>query len=316
MTRLNIRLGPLSLNNPVLVASGTYGYGDEFIEILPLERLGGIVTKGITLKPKEGNPPPRLHETPCGLLNCIGLENIGFEKFIKEKLPLLEKIGTALVVNVNGETIREFEELVERIDEIPRIDAVEINVSCPNVEKGGIEFGRNIELLESLISSLRSRTKKSLWVKLTPNFVDIVEEAKAAENGGADAVTVMNTLIGTDVDILERRFVLSRPHGGLSGPAILPVALSAVYRVSKSLKIPVIGVGGITDWVSALKFIMVGATAVQVGTANFLNPRTPFEIIDGIEKYMEREGIRDISEIRGCVQESFLRRAHITDGSQ
>lgn len=297
---LKVNIGKLELKNPILVASGTYGYGDEFIDIYPLEELGGIITKGLTLKPRSGNPPPRLYETPSGLINSIGLENIGLEKFLDEHLPKLKERNITVIVNANAESIDEFEELVIRLNKTP-VDAIEINVSCPNVKKGGMIFGTNPPLLKRLIKRLKKKTIKPLIVKLTPNDVNVLEEARAAIEGGADALSLVNTYLATEIDIERQKFVLGTKFGGLSGPSIRPMALYQVYRIAKISPIPVIGVGGISSGEDVIKFLLIGATAVQIGTWNFLEPDAPFKALNFLKNYLERRGIKNIHNLIGAI---------------
>lgn len=299
MPDLSVELHGIDFKNPVLVASGTFGYGVELVSEYPVSELGGICTKGLTLKPRVGNPPPRIKETPCGLLNSIGLENIGWERFVEEKLPKLKELGTRLIININGETEEEYLKLAELASETDGIDIIEVNASCPNVEKGGMEFGRNPHELEGLTRRIKSVSSKPIWIKLTPNFVDIVEEAQAAESGGADAVSLINTLLGTYLDIQKKRFIPAYGHGGLSGPAIFPFALYCVREVAKNVKIPVIGIGGIHSGDTALQFLMAGATLIQVGTSAMIDPRTPFRIINEIRDFLERNAFRSANEIIG-----------------
>lgn len=302
MADLSIEIAGVEFKNPVFVASGTFGYGLELIDTLPVGSLGAIVTKGLTINPKEGNPPQRLVETPCGLINSIGLENIGIIEFIKSKLPDLRKLGTKIIVNISGDSERDYFEAVEIADGTEGIDVIELNVSCPNVEKGGMEFGRNPQMLENLVSGVRERTRKSLWVKITPNFVDIVEEARAAVNGGADAISAINTLLGMHVDVRSGKFTIHRKFGGLSGPAIRPVALYVVWKLVQSVEVPVIAIGGIDSLDAALQFLFVGAKAIQIGTANFVDPRTPFRIIKELKEYLESNEYQSISEITGILR--------------
>ncbi len=301
MADLSIEIAGVKFKNPVLTASGTFGYGTELKDSLPLEKLGGIVSKGLTIKPKVGNPPQRLIETPCGLINSIGLENMGIREFVKTKLPELKELGVRVIANISGDTEAEYLEAVEIADDAEGIDAIELNVSCPNVEKGGMEFGRNPGMLEQLVSGVRKKTRKPLWVKITPNFVDIEEEARAAINGGADAISAVNTLLGMHVNVREKRFSISRKFGGLSGPAIRPVALYIVWKLVQTVDVPVIAIGGIDSLDAALQFLFVGARAVQIGTANFVDPRVPFKIVDGLNKYLDKEGFHSISEIIGVL---------------
>lgn len=297
---LEIRIGPARFQNPVFTASGTFGYGTELLGIFPVSRLGGVVSKGLTLEPREGNPPPRIVETPCGLLNSIGLENMGIRRYIAEVLPLLQEEGVEVVLNVEGRTEEEFEALVDLADEAP-VQAIEVNVSCPNVESG-LLFGQDPLALERLVARLRRRTEKSLWVKLTPNFVDIREEARAAEAGGADAVVIANTYLGTAVDVERRMFRLPRGMGGLSGPAIHPLTLYLVWRAYQAVSIPIVAVGGITRVEDALAYFLVGAVAVQVGSALFQDPELPFRILDALPDYLERQGLERFQDLVGSVQ--------------
>ncbi len=300
MSQLEIRIGPARFANPVFTASGTLGYGTELLGSLPLHRLGGVVSKGLTLTPREGNPPPRVVETPCGMINSIGLENPGIRTYVLDVLPVLREAGVEVILNVEGRTPEEFEALVDLADEAP-VQAVEVNVSCPNVESG-LLFGQDPRALERLVARLRRRTKKSLWVKLTPNFVDIREEARAAEEGGADAVVIANTYLATAVDVERRAFRLARGFGGLSGPAVHPMTLYLVWRAYQAVSIPIIAVGGIVDVHTALAYWIVGATAVQVGSALFQDPWLPFRILDALPDYLERHGMNTIRDLVGSVQ--------------
>ncbi len=297
---LEIRIGPARFQNPVFTASGTFGYGTELLSTLPVARLGGVVSKGLTLEPREGNPPPRIVETPCGLLNSIGLENMGIRRYVDEVLPLLREAGVEVILNVEGRTAEEFEALVDLADEAP-VQAIEVNVSCPNVESG-LLFGQDPLALERLVARLRRRTRKSLWVKLTPSFVDIREEARAAEAGGADAVVIANTYPGTAVDTARRTFLLPRGMGGLSGPAIHPLTLYLVWRAYQVVSIPIVAVGGITRVEDALAYFLVGAVAVQVGSALFQDPWLPFRILDALPEYLETQGMEQIQDLVGSVQ--------------
>lgn len=298
---LRVEIGGIKMKNPVMVASGTFGYGDVCREILPLERLGAIVVKGITLRPKIGAPPPRIVETPGGILNAIGLENIGVEAFIKEKLPYLRESRTNVIVNVCGEEPQEYVDVVKRLNEEDGIDGIEVNISCPNIEKGGMLFGQDPSMTYKVISGVREVTSLPLIAKLTPNVTDIRVIAKAAVEGGADALSLINTVLGMAVDLATKRPILGGIKGGLSGPAIKPIALRMVYEVSREVDVPIIGGGGIMDAMDALEFILVGATAIAVGTSNLVNPRSSLEIIDGIERYLIEEGIWDITELVGNI---------------
>lgn len=300
--KLSVNLSGLILKNPVMTASGTFGYAEEYSNFIDINKLGAIVCKGISLKPMAGNPPPRIYETACGLLNAIGLQNVGLEVFLSEKLPFLKKYKTKIIVNVLGSTINEYVELSERLDEAG-VDGIELNVSCPNVKEGGVLFGSSSKILARLVKNVRKVIRKTiLIIKLPPDIFNIVNLAKVVEDYGADAVTLTNTIPAMAIDILSRRPQLSNITGGLSGPAIKPIALKLVWDVSKIVKIPIIGVGGILNYEDAIEFILAGATAIQVGTANFLNPNTTIDIIRGIEQYMKANSIRDIRELIGAVQ--------------
>jgi dihydroorotate dehydrogenase (NAD+) catalytic subunit len=292
----------LSLKNPVLVASGTFGYAKECASLLNLNRLGGIVTKAITLNPRAGNPPPRIAETASGMLNSIGLANVGVERFIAEKLPFLRSIDTAILVNVAGSTQEEYLEVVARLETADGIDGYEINVSCPNVKRGGMQFGTDAESAHDLTKQLRKLTNRLLIIKLTPNVTNIGQIAKVVEEAGADAVSVINTLRGMAVDIKTRKPKIATIFGGLSGPAIKPVALAKVFEVAQNVKIPIIGLGGIMNYEDVLEFLLVGATAIQVGTATFINPRTAEEIVDDLIRYGEQNKLTAISDLIGKLE--------------
>lgn len=296
---LSVELGPLRIRNPVMSASGTCGYGIEFLPFYDISRLGMIVVKGLSLAPSAGNPPGRIVETAAGMLNAIGLQNIGVERFVADVVPRLEEAGAAFAANLYGKTIEEYEEVASRLSEVPSLSAVELNASCPNVREGGMAFGATPDGIRELTSRVRGRTKKPLWVKLTPNVADIGRIARAAQEGGADAVSLINTLVGMAVDHRTRRPLLSHVTGGLSGPAIKPVALRMVWEAARAVTIPVIGIGGIQTAADALEFLLVGAKAVQVGTANFRNPRVCIEILEGIETFLREERIERLEEYRG-----------------
>jgi dihydroorotate dehydrogenase (NAD+) catalytic subunit len=302
MIDTTVNIGSLKLKNPVLVASGTFGYGDETLELVDVSKLGGIVTKSLTLKSRDGNPPPRIVETESGMLNSIGLANIGVKKFIDEKLPLLRKQNTSIIVNIAGNTIEEYEELLTLLEDHSGIDAYEINVSCPNVKEGGLAFGTKCDTTAEITRRVRKLTAKPIIVKLTPNVTRIAEFAIAVEAEGADAVSVMNTLVGIAIDVKTQKPKLSTITGGLSGPAIKPVALAKVYEVYKSVKIPIIGLGGIMNWSDAVEFMLVGARAVQVGTANFINPAIGVKIADGIAQYCVERKIARVVELVGALK--------------
>lgn len=298
---LTVKIGNIRLKNPVMTASGTFGCGEEYAEFFDLNRIGGIITKTITLKGGAGNPPPRIVETPSGILNSIGLQNDGLEVFVREKSPFLRKLKTSVIVSIAGHSAHDYGELARRLNEVNFIAGIEINVSCPNVQ-GGLEFSTKPASLFKVVSEVRNNTEKTLIAKLSPNAGDITEIAKAAEEAGADAVSLVNTFKGMAVDIEKKSPLLGNVFGGLSGPAIKPIALRMVWEVFNKVKIPVIGIGGIISYKDALEFIIAGASAVQVGTANFVNPKAAIEIIDGIERYMGRKNIKGIKELIGCLK--------------
>jgi dihydroorotate dehydrogenase (NAD+) catalytic subunit len=296
---LSVQIGHLKLKNPVMTASGTFGYGEEYSEFVDLNKLGAIVVKGISLEPMDGNPPPRICETPCGMLNAIGLQNVGLKRFIKEKLPYLKKFDTPVIANILATTIQAYVRLSKALDDAG-IDGIELNVSCPNVKKGGITFGTDKKTLSRLISKVRQSVKKAVLItKLSPNVSNIQDFAKVAEDSGSEAISMINTIQGMAIDIETRRPRLSNITGGLSGPAIKPVAVRMVWESHNKVKIPIIGMGGITDAGDAMEFMLAGATAVAVGTANFINPHVAESIITGIEDYLKRKGIGDVKEIIG-----------------
>ncbi len=297
MVRVEVDIGRLHLKNPVITASGTFGYGEEYSDLVDLNRLGAIVAKGISLKPMDGNPPPRICETPCGMLNSIGLQNVGIDVFIKEKLPFLRRYDTRIIANILGNTIEEYVELAMRLDDV--VDAIELNISCPNVQGGGIAFGRDLRMTEELIFSVRKAAKKTLITKLSPNVSDIGEFAKVSEASGSDALSLINTVMAMSIDIKTRRPRLFSVMGGLSGPAIRPIAVRMVWEASRVVRIPVIGMGGIMKAEDAIEFLLAGATAIAVGTANFVNPRATIEVIEGIEEFMEKGKIDNIKDLIG-----------------
>jgi dihydroorotate dehydrogenase (NAD+) catalytic subunit len=301
---LSVRIAPgnprgLTLKNPVMTASGTFGYGTEDSHLFDIQKLGAIVCKGTTLKPRLGNLQPRIAETPSGMLNAIGLENIGMDAIIRDKAPIWAGWDVPVIVNIAGETVEEYARLAEKLDNVKGISGLEVNISCPNVKAGGAEFGIKPDTAAAVTSAVRKATSLPVIVKLTPNTSEVKSIASAVEAAGADALTLINTLKGMAVDIYTRRPVLGNVTGGLSGPAIKPVALYMVYEVSRLVKIPIIGCGGITTAADALEFIMAGATAVQIGTAGFRNPLTPLEILEGIEDFMTRKNIIDLNDIIG-----------------
>jgi len=298
---ISIKLGDLDLKNPVMTASGTFGYGEEFASVIDVNQLGAIVVKGISLKPMPGNPPPRIVETPGGMLNAIGLANIGIESFLKDKLPWLRTLDTKTIVNIYGHSIAEYGELASALKYADGVSAVEVNISCPNVDKGGLVFGKDPDVSARVTETVAKNTDKPVIVKLTPNVSDITILASAVEQAGAHCVSLINTLTGMAIDIETGKPRLGNVSGGLSGPAIKPVALHMVYQVAKAVKIPVIGIGGILNAQDALEFLIAGASAVQVGTANFISPGATLEIIDGIKSYCERKNLRNIREIIGSI---------------
>ncbi len=299
---LRVRIGTLELRNPVLTASGTFGYAREFVNLLNLHRLGGVIVKGISLLPRPGNPPPRIVETACGMLNAIGLENVGVDRFILEKMPFLEGINTRIIVNILGDSIDEYAQITEKLDVVPGISAIEVNISCPNVKKGGVAFGSDPKMAAAVTQAVKENTTLPVIVKLSPNVSDITKIAGAVEQAGADCVSLINTLIGMAVNLKTRRPHLANIIGGLSGPAIKPVALRMVYQVAKSVSIPVIGIGGIESAEDALEFMLAGATAVQIGTANFINPRASEEVVEGISDYVIEQKLHSVREMIGALE--------------
>jgi dihydroorotate dehydrogenase (NAD+) catalytic subunit len=299
---LTVNIGGLQLQNPVMTASGTFGYAREFDHLVDLNRLGGIIVKGLSLKPTKGNPPPRIVETPCGMLNAIGLENVGIESFVDEKLPFLQTLAPPLIVNIYGKLEEDYARLAARIDEVEAIAGIEVNISCPNVNAGGMAFGVDPQAAFSVVRGVRDQTTKPLIVKLSPNVSDITEIALAAQEAGADCLSLINTLTAMVVDIETRRPRLANITGGLSGPAIKPVAVRMVWQVAQVANVPVIGIGGIMKAEDALEFFIAGASAVQVGTANFINPHVTTDVIDGIEKFMVERNIDKISDIIGTLE--------------
>ncbi len=299
---LTVNIGNLRIKNPVMTASGTFGYGEEYAEFLDPGRLGAVVVKGLSLEPKEGNPPPRIVETASGMLNAIGLQNIGVELFISEKLPFLRQFDTSVIVNFFGDSIDEYVRAAERLNGAEGIHALEMNISCPNKEKGWCIFGTDPRVTSEVVGAVRKATSLPLIVKLSPNVTDISVMAKAAVDAGADAISLINTITGMAVDIRTRRPKLGNVTGGLSGPAIKPVALRMVYEVYKAVKVPIIGMGGIMNAGDAIEFLIAGASAVAVGTANFVKPDSALEILDGIVEFMKEEAIEDIDSLTGTLR--------------
>lgn len=301
MIRTAVKIAGVELKNPVMTASGTFGSGAEYSEFVDLNRLGAVVTKGVSNVPWPGNPTPRIAETYGGMLNAIGLQNPGVEVFAERDIPYLKKFDTKIIVNVCGRTVEDYCEVVERLSEEP-VDLLEINISCPNVKEGGIAFGQDPKAVEAITKELKKRAKQPLIMKLSPNVTSSEDMAKAAEAGGADALSLINTLTGMKIDIHKREFAIANKTGGLSGPAIKPVALRMVYQAAKAVKLPVIGMGGISNWEDAIEFILAGASAVSVGTANFFHPTAAEEIAAGIETYMETYGYEDVNQLVGLVK--------------
>ncbi|MBW1739542.1 MAG: dihydroorotate dehydrogenase [Deltaproteobacteria bacterium] len=299
---LAVEVGGIFMKNPVMTASGTFGYAQEFASLFDLNGLGGIIVKGLSLEPSGGNPPPRTIETCGGMLNAIGLENVGLEAFVQEKLPFLQTLETPIVLNIYGQEIRAYAELAERIQDLEGIAGIEINISCPNVKAGGITFGTDPNMAFEVVKAVREKTRLPLIAKLSPNVTDIKAIARSVEEAGADAVSLINTITGMAVDVATRRPVLANITGGLSGPAIKPIALRMVWEAAQAVHVPVIGIGGIMDATDALEFLIVGARAVQVGTANFVNPRATLEIVEGLRSYLVENNITDISHIIGSLR--------------
>ena len=302
MADLSVNIGELQMKNPVMTASGTFGYGEEFADFIDISRIGGIIVKGTTLHKREGNPYPRMAETPSGMLNAVGLQNKGVHYFVEHIYPRIKDIKTNMIVNVSGSAIEDYMETAAIINELVNIPAIELNISCPNVKEGGIAFGQVPASAERITKAVKKVAKQPVIMKLSPNVTDITEMAKAVEAGGADAVSLINTLTGMKIDINRRTFAVANKTGGLSGPAIKPVAVRMVYQVANAVALPIIGMGGIANADDALEFIMAGATMVSVGTANFNDPLTTIKVVDGIRDYCAKNGVADINELIGCVK--------------
>ncbi|MCP3672948.1 MAG: dihydroorotate dehydrogenase [Gammaproteobacteria bacterium] len=300
---LSVDVGNLIIKNPIMTASGTFGYGEEFAPFVDLVTLGGIVVKGISLEPRPGNPPPRIVETEAGMLNAIGLQNVGVDKFISAKIPMLKALKTTIVVNILGDSIEDYAEIARRLDPYDDIQAVEVNISCPNVKKGGAAFGTVPEIAAKVTRTVKDNTSKPVMIKLSPNVTDITAMAHAVEDAGADSISLINTLIGMAIDVKTRKPILANVIGGLSGPAIKPVALRMVYQVANAVKIPVIGIGGITTLDDVLQFLIAGATAVQIGTANFINPAVSGDLVKELEVYLD-ENSCTLQELIGSIHYS------------
>lgn len=301
MADLCVNLCGVRLKNPVIGASGTFGYGREYNEFFPVSRLGGVSCKGTTLEERLGNPPPRIAETPAGMLNSVGLQNPGVQRFISEAIPFLKKQGTAIIANVAGSSVDDYRRIVEILSDTD-VDMIEVNISCPNVKEGGVQFGATCAGAEEVTKAVRAVSKKPLMIKLTPNVTDIAEIAAAVEAAGADCVSLINTLLGMRIDIHTRRPVLRNNTGGLSGPAVLPVAVRMVWQVANRVKIPVVGMGGIAKWQDAVEMLLAGASAVQIGAANFTDPFTPMKVLEGLEQYLDDNGIEKVGDLVGKVQ--------------
>ena len=302
MAKLETRIGGLTLKNPVLTASGTFGYGTEFSEFIDLSRLGGYIIKGTTLNPREGNPYPRMAETPSGMLNCVGLQNKGVHYLKDHIYPNIKDIDSCLIVNLSGSTVEDYAEAAEIIGTMDKVQAIELNISCPNVKQGGMAFGTTTQGVEQVVSAVRKAYNKTLIVKLSPNVTSITDIALAAEAAGADSVSLINTLMGMAIDAERRKPLLSMVTGGLSGPCVKPVALRCVWQVAKAVKIPVVGLGGIMNATDAIEFFLAGATAIEIGTANFIDPETTVKVVDGINEYLDRHNFKSITEIIGQLE--------------
>lgn len=302
MAQLNVKVGGLDLKNPVMTASGTFGYGIEFADFIDLNQLGGFIVKGTTLHAREGNDYPRMAETPSGMLNCVGLQNKGVDYFCNHIYPQLKDIQSNVLVNVSGSSPEDYAECAARINELDHIPGIELNISCPNVKDGGMAFGVTCEGAASVVRAVRKRYDKTLIVKLSPNVTDIASIAKAVEAEGADSVSLINTLMGMSIDIERRQSRLSIGTGGLSGPCVKPVALRMVWQVARAVNIPVVGLGGIMNATDAIEFLMAGATAIEIGTANFIDPTTTIRVINGINEWLDNHGVKDVHEIIGCMK--------------
>ena len=302
MVQLNTNIGSLELKNPVMTASGTFGYGTEYADFMDISRLGAIIVKGTTLNPRQGNPYPRMAETPSGMLNAVGLQNKGVDYFVDHIYPEVRKINTAIIVNVSGSCIDDYVQTASIINTLDDIPAIELNISCPNVKQGGMAFGVNPESAAQVVSAVRKVYDKTLIVKLSPNVTDITEIARAVESSGADSVSLINTMLGMAIDAEKRKPILSTVTGGMSGPAVKPVALRMVWQTAKAVKIPVIGLGGICSATDAIEFLLAGASAIQIGTANFIDPSISEKVIDGIADYLQRHNFNSVQEIIGALE--------------
>lgn len=302
MASLEVKIGNLLLKNPVTTASGTFGYGIEYMDFMDISRLGGIIVKGTTIQPREGNPYPRMAETPTGMLNAVGLQNKGAAYFAEHIYPNIKDIDTNMIVNVSGSSVETYVECAETIDALEKIPAIELNISCPNVKQGGMAFGVTCSGAAEVVRAVRKVYGKTLIVKLSPNVTDITEIARAVEAEGADAVSMINTMLGMAVDVEKRKPILSTVTGGLSGPCVKPVAVRMVWQTSKAVKIPIIGLGGISNWQDAVEFMLAGASAIQIGTYNFIDPTVSLKVIDGINEYCDRYGFKSVTELTGALE--------------
>ncbi|MBO4530175.1 MAG: dihydroorotate dehydrogenase [Paludibacteraceae bacterium] len=302
MADLSVKIGGLQMKNPVMTASGTFGYGEEYADFIDISQIGGIIVKGTTLAHREGNPYPRMAETPSGMLNCVGLQNKGVDYFVQNIYPRIKDIQTNMIVNVSGACVDDYVATAEKINELPNIPAIELNISCPNVKQGGMAFGTTCAGAESVVSAVRKVYKKTLIVKLSPNVTNIAEIAQSAEAAGADSVSLINTLMGMAIDAERMKPVLSTVTGGLSGPCVKPVALRMVWQVAKVVKIPVVGLGGIMNATDAIEFFLAGASAIQIGTANFIDPAVTLKVVAGINEYLDRHGFSSVKEIVGALK--------------
>ena len=301
MADLSVKIAGVEFNNPIIAASGTFGFGREYGEFYPLEKLGGISCKGITLKRRDGNPPPRVAETPSGILNAVGLQNPGVDVFINEDLPWLKQQNTVVIANIAGNTHEEYCEMAEKLGDTD-IDMIELNISCPNVKSGGVQFGTSCESVGAITNEVRKHCKKPLIVKLSPNVTDIASIAQSAEASGADAVSMINTLTGMRIDINTRRPIIRNNTGGMSGPAVFPIAVRMVWQVANTIKIPIIGMGGISKWEDAVEMLIAGASALQVGTAFFSDPYAPIKINEGLNKFLDDNGMKSVTELTGTIK--------------
>lgn len=302
MADLSVKIGQLQMNNPVMTASGTFGYGEEYADFIDISKIGGIIVKGTTLHKREGNPYPRMAETPSGMLNAVGLQNKGVDYFVEHIYPRIKDIDTQMIVNVSGSAIEDYVATAARINELEKIPAIELNISCPNVKQGGMAFGVTTKGAEEVTRAVREVYHKTLIVKLSPNVTSIADIAKAAEYGGADSVSLINTLLGMAIDAERRKPLLSTVTGGMSGAAVKPIALRMVWQVAQAVKIPVIGLGGIMNWRDAVEFILAGASAIQIGTANFIDPTVTLKVVDGINDYLDRHGFASVTDLVGALE--------------